>query len=113
MSSEGNRNNIRQKSMKESEWIEQVLDSTRGLHHSKPSSDLWSKIDSSLPQARYVNMFENYWKIAAACVAILFVVNVWLIFGSFSNSSLSQVESQSDHVYGNYSLNSNFQLYQE
>ncbi len=93
--------------MSKSEWVEQVLESGKYVKAVNPSNDLWLSLNKELTVKKQVALFPSFWKYAAACVLVLFSLNVWLMI-NHSNASQSRVLDQVD-----ISLIDGYNLYQE
>lgn len=76
--------------MEKENWIEEVLNSTNGMAQAQPNASLFSKIQSKIAEQEIVS--PTWIWLAAASIAILFLLNARVIF-SKSEKSKMQTES--------------------
>ena len=69
--------------MEQENWINEIFESTNGMTSVKPDSKLFSKIQNRIESNKTL---EPQWVwLAAACIILLFALNVKFIFSKTSN----------------------------
>ena len=78
-----------------SKWLEEVLESTRGMAPAKPRADLYGQImarlDKEMPNARLISL--QMVSAAAACLLVLFALNLKAI-SQYANAQTEEVQSE-------------------
>jgi hypothetical protein len=88
--------------MEKEKWIEQIIDSTDGIAKAIPDHRLFAKIQNRIKEQEVVSP-QWIW-LAAASLALLFLLNAKMVFGKNKNSKASAESVAS-------SLSSSNQLY--
>ena len=87
--------------MEQEKWINSVMNSTDGITQVEPNDSLFSKIENKIKEQ---NVVSNKWIwVAAASLAILFLLNFKVIF-SKSKKSNSDTEMLASSIYNSNQL---------
>lgn len=90
---------------KKEQWAEEVMQSLKGIERAKPSSDLFAKISSHLPDTEVVNIVparRMAWVAAAACLII--GLNVYVFTNEIKTSSKAISQVDDTQLLNNYTL---------
>lgn len=90
-------------------WIADVFDSMKGSRRSKPSADLFAKIEHQLdaPEARVIPI--NQWKLTAVAAVLLLIMNVFVLRQVTQNNGFGTGETMVEHT--SEQLISNYKIY--
>lgn len=98
--------------MKENkQWIESVINSTRGMKRAKPQSDLFAKIERRIQRVEAKIIPFRRLQIAAAAAVLLMVLNVTAL-SQYAKYAESEEQELSEMEQSEQSLISNFNLYE-
>jgi hypothetical protein len=91
-------------------WVEEVLESTKGIERAKPNSNLFAKIEAKISNkdAKIIPIYIK--KYAGVAAAVLLLLNGYAIKNSLENNN--QVAQTTESTEATESLISNFNIYQ-
>ncbi|MEO0470947.1 MAG: hypothetical protein AAF206_15070 [Bacteroidota bacterium] len=92
-------------------WIEEVMNSMHGSRRAKPRDGLFSDIERQLDETIRLDFRKRQWRMLAAAVVLLFVVNAYIVFSFTQNNSPQQTEYAIEGV-SSQSLVSGYNLYE-
>lgn len=97
--------------MKKERWIEEVLDSTKGIKRARPKADLFAKIEQRIRKVEAKIIPLRRLQIAAAAAVVLMVLNV-VTLSQYVDSTKNEASELTEIEKSNQPLISNFNLYE-
>ncbi len=94
-----------------SKWVEEVLESTRGMASASPRADLYeqlkSKLGKEMPKARLISL--KMVSAAAACLLLLFTLNLATInqYANAETEGTQNEEASVEDIVDYYQLGGN------
>lgn len=90
--------------MEQETWIQNILESTKGIVPVVPNEQLWDQIQNKIQQQNYVAP-KTVWLVAAS-IAVLVILNITVL------KTKTQAKTSSPSTYFENTLNKSNQLYQ-